>query len=186
METVTPPPLTLTVDILVKCGVAKSAAPKFIDVINELLPFYGITTHLRIAHFIAQVVHESGGLKYLREIASGAAYEGRLDLGNTEPGDGILYAGRGAFQTTGRSNYTAFAKKFKIDCVNHPELLEEPRWALASALYYWQTRNLSYWADKDNVDKISRLINGGTNGLVHRKALLIRCKAALAPLFATI
>lgn len=176
-------PITLTVDILVQCGADSAACVKYVDSLNELLPLYGITTLLRLAHFLAQLIWESDKMRATHEYASGAAYEGRTDLGNIQKGDGIRYKGRGGFQTTGRANYTAFAKRYAIDCVNHPELLEQPRWWVVSALYYWQSRNLSLVADKDDGVKVTKLINGGVNGLAQRMALLVKCKLALAPLF---
>lgn len=184
----------LTVDILVKCGADRQAAARYVDVLTELLPYYRVDTLLRLSHFLGQILAESNRLKAVREYASGAAYEGRKDLGNTQPGDGVRFAGRGLIQTTGRVNYTAFARKFGIDCVNHPELLEEPRWAVASALWYWGTRSLNTYSDRDDIYSISCLINLGhvprpkskrkvPNGYDMRQLYVKQSKAALAKLF---
>ena len=101
----------------------------------------------RLRYFCAQVAHESCGLLYTKELASGKAYEGRTDLGNTQKGDGVRFKGRGYIQITGRANYTALAKDLKIDCVNHPELLEQPQYALLSALWFWKKRGLNNCID---------------------------------------
>jgi len=82
-------------------------------------------------------------LNYNKEIASGAAYEYRKDLGNIYPGDGVKFKGRGLIQITGRSNYTAAAKALGIDCINHPELLEQPEWAVKSACWWWENKGLN-------------------------------------------
>lgn len=182
-ELTPPKPLTLTVDILAACGADRTAAAKYVAQMNELLPYYRINTLLRVANFLGQILHESNRLKAVEEYASGEAYEGRKDLGNTQPGDGKRFKGRGLVQLTGRANYTAFARKFGIDCINKPELLTQPRWALATALWYWDTRNLNLIADKDDLKRITRIINGGYNGLSDRTALTARCKAALQAVF---
>ncbi|QHV99243.1 glycoside hydrolase family 19 protein [Spirosoma endbachense] len=184
----------LTVDLLVRCGAVRSGAEKYVALLNELLPYYKITTHLRVSHFLAQVLHECDSMKTAEEYASGAAYEGREDLGNSEPGDGMRFKGRGLIQLTGRKNYAAFAEKFGVDCMNHPELIAEPRWAVASALNFWNVNKLNGWADMDRVYQISCLINIGhiplpnekrqfPNGWVERQALVRRCKGVLAEMF---
>ncbi len=122
----------------------------------------------RLRYFCAQVAHESCGLLYTKELASGKAYEGRKDLGNTEKGDGVRFKGRGYIQITGRANYAALAKDLKIDCVNHPEMLEQPRYALMPALWFWKKNNLNILADKDAFTEVTKRINGGTNGLEDR------------------
>jgi len=116
---------------------------KYIPYLNRYMPEYGIKTDKQIAAFFAQIGHESAHLNYSKEIASGAAYEGRKDLGNIYPGDGVKFKGRGLIQITGRSNYTAAAKALGIDCVNHPELLEQPEWAVKSACWWWANAGLN-------------------------------------------
>lgn len=184
----------ITLDILVACGADRTAAGAYVDLLNELLPLYGLNTLLRVAHFLGQILHESNGMRAVKEYASGEAYEGRAkDLGNTQPGDGKRFKGRGLMQLTGRRNYEAFARKYKIDCVNEPELLEQPRWALATAFYYWGTRSLNSYADKDMTLAIGQIINIGSvprdktrlpNGAADRERLVAKAKKALKPLFA--
>lgn len=129
-----------------------------------------------MAHWLAQVAHESGELRYTKELASGKAYEGRKDLGNTQAGDGVKFKGRGLIQITGRANYTAYAKFCGYDVVAKPELLEQPVGAVKSAMWYWQTHGLNELADGDKFVTITRRINGGTNGLESRRKYLNRAK----------
>jgi putative chitinase len=142
----------------------------------------GIDTPLRLAHFMAQLAHESAHFRVTLEFASGAAYEGRKDLGNTQKGDGRRYRGRGLIQTTGRTNYqlaTADIKKMDKsapDFEAEPAELEEFPWALLSAVSYWRRRDINRAADADDVVWVTRLINGGTNGLDDRKNYLRKTK----------
>lgn len=131
----------------------------------------------RLAHFLAQLVHESGSFRYMEELASGAAYEGRAVLGNTQPGDGVRYKGRGPIQITGRANYRAFGRKIGVDIERHPEIAAVPSIGLHLALEYWRNRDLNRWADADDIETITRKINGGLNGLADRKAQLAKIKA---------
>lgn len=154
--------------------------------LNDTLVQFQIGTPLRAAHFIAQIAHESGSLNYLKEIASGAAYDtGRLAirLGNTPEadGDGQRYKGRGYIQLTGLANYKLFNEFTgrKYDLINHPERVEEPALAMMVAGWYWQRNNLNTFADRDDVLTITRKINGGTNGLADRKMFLANAKKVL-------
>lgn len=141
-------------------------------------PAYGIMENrLRLAHFMAQLAHESGSFRYMEEIASGSAYEGRKDLGNTSPGDGKRFKGRGPIQLTGRANYRRFGQRIGIDLERHPEIAAVPSIGLHTALEYWKDRDLNALADSDDVTAITRKINGGTNGLADRKAHLAKIKA---------
>jgi putative chitinase len=126
----------------------------------------------RETHFLAQVAHESGGFNYVREIASGAAYEGRADLGNTEPGDGTLFRGRGLIQITGRANYRACGDALGVDLVAEPDLLESPVLAARSAGWFWETHGLNEMADRGDIRGITKRINGGLNGYQDRLAYL--------------
>src|SRR5690606_4952046 len=142
---------------------------------------YGVMeTNLRLAHFLAQVLHESGSFRYMEEIASGKAYEGRADLGNTQPGDGVRYKGRGPIQITGRANYRYFGRKIGIDIESNPTIAAVPSIGLHLALEYWKDRGLNALADKDDIETITRRINGGLNGLADRKAHLAKVKGWLA------
>jgi predicted chitinase len=124
----------------------------------------------RVAAFMAQLAHESGEYRYMEEIADGSAYEGRDDLGNTQPGDGRRYKGRGPIQITGRANYAACGRALGLDLLNHPELLTLPEHGTASACWFWNSRQLSPLADRDWFRLITRRINGGYNGLEDRLA----------------
>lgn len=141
---------------------------------------YGILdTSLRLAHFMGQCAHESGGFRYMEEIASGQAYEGRKDLGNVVPGDGKRYKGRGPIQLTGRSNYRAFGREVGIDFESHPEIIAFPSIGLMAAVRYWNSRNLNALADADDLVAITRKINGGTNGLEDRKVQTAKAKGLI-------
>ena len=147
----------------------------FVPVLNTAMNRYGIVGALRVAAFIAQVGHESGQLRYVREIwgptAQQAGYEGRADLGNTVKGDGSRYRGRGLIQVTGRANYAACGEALDLDLINKPELLEVPQWAAMSAAWFWSMKGLNTLADQGEFVKITRRINGGINGLEDRQAL---------------
>ena len=156
----------------------------FVPVLNTAMSKHGIVTVARIAAFIAQVGHESGQLRYVREIwgptAQQAGYEGRADLGNTVKGDGSKYRGRGLIQITGRANYAACGEAMGLDLINQPELLEQPQHAAMSAAWFWSTKGLNTLADKGDFVKITRRINGGTNGMADRQALYDKALAVLA------
>lgn len=135
-----------------------------------LLPHYEIDNPMRQAAFLAQVAHESGRFFYTEEIASGAAYEGRLDLGNTQIGDGPRFKGRGLIQLTGRSNYREFSEHTGIDFTAYPELVATPQCAVQSACWFWNERGLNNLADVGEFKKITKIINGGYHGLEQRTA----------------
>lgn len=147
---------------------------------NAALIQAGCTTVNRAAMFSAQVGHESVGLRYMEEIASGVAYEGRKDLGNIYPGDGPRYKGRGPIQVTGRGNYGAlsawaFGKGYvptPTYFVDTPTLLASDRYGFLGAVWYWTVARpkLNAYADAGDVDTATKAINGGTNGLADRRA----------------
>ena len=142
----------------------------------------GIDRPLRQAHFLSQVAHESGELRYSEEIASGAAYEGRADLGNTHPGDGVRFKGRGLIQLTGRANYTKYGQDRKRDFTTgaNPKLIAtDPILAVDVAVWFWTKHGLNALADRDDVIAVTQAINGGLNGLADRKAKLLRAKCFL-------
>lgn len=152
---------------------------EIVRTMNPIMAEYGFNTLRRLRYFLAQIGHESGGLTYTKEIASGKAYEGRRDLGNVYAGDGVRYKGRGYLQITGRANYTALQAYTGIQCVAHPELLEQPKYAILSALWYWKKNGLNAYADKDAFTALSKRINGGTNGLADRMAWLRKANRAV-------
>lgn len=141
---------------------------------------YGITSPLQIAHFIAQLGHESASFLYTEELADGRAYEGRKDLGNVVDGDGPRYKGRGLIQLTGRANYAAYGAYCDKDYLSHPEVLaQDPAVAVDVACWFWKTRGLGPLADADDAKAVTRRINGGYNGLDDRLEYLGRAKALL-------
>ena len=147
---------------------------------NVHLRTYGIAdTGLRLAHFMAQLAHESGGFRYMEEIASGQAYEGRADLGNTQPGDGKLFKGRGPIQLTGRANYRTYGRALGFDLESNPEMVAIPSVGLLVACKFWEQQKLNALADADNLTAVTKRINGGTNGLADRQAYLVKAKELL-------
>jgi putative chitinase len=143
-----------------------------------------INTPLRIAHFIAQGAHETGGFIFFKELGGPSyfkKYDGRKDLGNIQPGDGARFAGRGMFQLTGRANYTAAAKETGLDFVGKPEMASDPELSVLLAVNYWKSRNINPKADADDLEGVTRKINGGLNGLVDRAKYLARAKAVILP-----
>lgn len=152
---------------------------RFCEPINSTLTKYLINTPARIAAFLAQIAHESGQLIYTRELASGLAYEGRKDLGNTQPGDGKKFKGRGLIQITGRHNYEILSMVLGIDFIANPELLEGAVYATESAGWFWQTKGLNEIADRGDFRLITKRINGGYNGLPEREEFYERAKKIL-------
>ena len=152
-------------------NVSKANLPSFVADFNKWAAEFGVTTPLRAAHFIGQVLHESGCLKYTEEIASGKAYEWRQDLGNVYKGDGVRFKGRGYLQITGRANYQAYARSkwCNGDLMSHPEWLAKSPGNLKSALWFWWKNNLNTLADRDDSKAVTRKINGGLNHLAQRQ-----------------
>ncbi|WP_223483627.1 glycoside hydrolase family 19 protein [Pseudomonas sp. A-RE-19] len=166
--------------ILPKAG-AKACV--FVPVLNTAMQRYQIVGSKRIAAFIAQIGHESGQLRNVREIwgptPAQSGYEGRKDLGNTKPGDGSKYRGRGLIQVTGRANYAACGEALGLDLIAQPELLEMPQNAAMSAAWFWKQNGLNDLADRDQFNSITRRINGGLNGLQDRLEIWSRAQAVL-------
>lgn len=126
----------------------------------------------RLAFFLAQVCHESDGLRVTEEYASGKAYEFRKDLGNTQPGDGVKFKGRGLIQLTGRNNYVRLGKELGVDLLKEPHLVEAFPLALQAALSFWHWRDINKATDRGDFQLVTRLINGGLNGYADRKRYL--------------
>jgi len=168
-----------------------ACAEKFLSPITETCDKYEINTPIRQLCFLAQVGHESGGLFYTEELASGAAYEGRKNLGNTQPGDGVRFKGRGLIQITGRANYKSIGDSLGVDFIANPTLLggknikvctaDQLKYAALSAGWFWNSRKLNSIADLINIQKpidagsnlenfqlLTKRINGGYNGLADR------------------
>lgn len=159
----------------------------FLAPLNAAMEEFEINTPTRQAAFLAQIAHESGSLRYVRELASGAAYDtGRLAerLGNTpeDDGDGERYRGRGLIQITGTTNYSACSAALYGDSqhlLDHPELLELPDAAARSACWFWHSRGLNELADNGDFTKITKRINGGLNGYDDRFAYWTRAQKVM-------
>jgi putative chitinase len=152
------------------------------EVLAATLESYQIDTRLRIAHFLGQTCHESAGFRTTEEFASGEAYEGRADLGNTNAGDGRRYKGRGLLQLTGRANYRDLGKVLGVKLEEDPELAAEPVLSLKIACEYWKKKKINAACDRDDVVEVTRLVNGGSNGLDDRRGYTAKAKAAIARL----
>lgn len=134
----------------------------------------------RLAHLMAQLIHESDSFKAMEEYASGKAYEGRADLGNTQPGDGPRYKGHGPIQITGRANHRLYGQLIGVDLERRPELASVPSIGIHTACAYWTRNGLNALADRDDLVGITKRINGGTNGLAARQSALAKMKALVA------
>jgi putative chitinase len=176
-----PPPLSVTAERLSR--LAPSGRPEIItgiaDGFDRLAVAAGVTTRLRICHVLAQAAQETDLFRTLQEYggpAYFARYEGRRDLGNTQPGDGARFHGRGIFQLTGRANYRRYGALIGIDLEAEPDLAMHPDISLRIAFAYWRGRDCNAAADADDVVAVTKLVNGGRNGLVERRRLLAVAK----------
>ena len=155
--------------------------------LNQAMQTYGVDTLLRTAAFIAQLAHESGEFRWMEELWGPTAAQRRYEppsdlakrLGNTQPGDGQRYKGRGPIQITGRFNYKKFGDLLGIDLIADPALAATPELAFATAGLYWQSNGLNELADAQQFVTITRRINGGTNGLADRQMYYERAKTVL-------
>ena len=156
--------------------------PEYLTNINAALKEGSINSCFRQSAFLAQLAHESGELVYMEELASGSAYEGRSDLGNTQPGDGRRYKGRGPIQLTGRANYRSAGKALGLDLEGSPAQVATPSVGFRTAVWFWTSHNLNAVADQGTLDsfrRVTRTINGGTNGQADREHYWGRAKSAL-------
>lgn len=172
--------MTVTLDQLAQlCRASTKGRARLtpiVEPLNAAMTEFEINTPRRTAAFLAQIAHESGSFIYVREIASGDAYEGRADLGNTEPGDGRRFRGRGWIQITGRSNYRDCGAALGVDLVGSPELLERYGLASRSAGWFWKTKGLNELADVEDFRKITLRINGGLTHYGERVLMWARAK----------
>lgn len=149
---------------------SRSATDLQVKELNECLNRFHINTQSRICHFISQISHESGAGRWVKELASGDAYEGRRDLGNTQPGDGRKYKGAGYIQLTGRANYQAFS-----NYMNDPKIMDgvdyvAEKYPATSAGFWWINNKMNEFCDKNPlVEQVTLRVNGGSNGLADRK-----------------
>lgn len=165
--------LPINIDKIVK-HLPRGAKPELYEAISrqDVLKQYGLDTVEKQAHFWAQMAHETGGFRWPEELGGREyfrRYDGRKDLGNTQPGDGYRFKGRGFIHLTGRHNYKKFGDRIGEDLVNNPEKAAEPEIALKIALEYWKDRGLNDLAEKGDIVGITRRINGGLNGLQDRR-----------------
>lgn len=169
--------------LFAKMGAAPQRASDLALGANVHFHTYGILdAGLRLAHFMAQVAHESGGFQFMQEQGGPsyfARYDGRADLGNTMPGDGNLYHGRGPLQITGRANYRKYGKALGMPFEANPELIAMPAIGILVACKFWDDRGLNALADADDVVGITHKVNGGENGLEDRKARLAVAKGLI-------
>lgn len=163
--------------IMPNCSTAKRT--EYLPFIQQAMEEFAITSYLREAAFLAQLAHESGELRYMEELASGAAYEGRKDLGNTQPGDGKRFKGRGPIQLTGRANYKKYGDLLGLDLVNNPTIAATPQVGFRIAGQFWKLNGLNELADQQKFETITRRINGGLNGQEDRVKYYNRAKGVL-------
>lgn len=164
-------------------AVAPNGKPEIIAGLAAEMPWCiakaSLTSRLRLAHFLGQLAHESDGMRTTVEYASGRAYDWRRDLGNTRPGDGPRFRGRGLIQVTGRANYAAMSKKLVVDMLTHPELAAQFPFAARTAALFWEMCDINRHADNDDVGGVTRVINGGSNGINDRRVRTRRAWQAL-------
>lgn len=192
----------ITPDLLrAAVGCTAPRAAVFAVPLSEACALFEINTSERLAMFLANIGHESGSFRWLSEIwgptAAQERYEGRTDLGNTQPGDGVRFKGHGLIQTTGRANHRELRPALLLagyagvpDFEADPEALTKPRWAAASAGYYWASRRINRFADAGDFDGACDAINrgrktaaiGDSNGYADRLQRLARARAALGAL----
>lgn len=157
----------------------EAQATQYLPYLNGAMIEADITTPLRQAAFLAQLAHESGELRFMEEMATGDAYEGRKDLGNIYPGDGRRYKGRGPIQLTGRANYRIAGQALGVPLEDDPTLAATPLVGFRVAGWYWDSRNLNALADTRDFVGITRAINGGLNGLDQRQRYYETAKRVL-------
>ena len=163
--------------IMPNCPTARR--DEYLPFIQQAMEEFAITSYLREAAFLAQLAHESGELRYMEEIASGAAYEGRKDLGNTQPGDGKRFKGRGPIQLTGRANYKKYGDLLDVDLINSPTVAATKEVGFRIAGQFWKLNGLNELADQQKFETITRRINGGLNGQSDRVMYYNRAKQVL-------
>jgi predicted chitinase len=151
-------------------GLSRKDAERYLPLMEAAMRENDVTNEMRARMWLAQVGHESGSLVYFEELASGAAYEGRTDLGNTQPGDGKKYKGRGPIQVTGRSNYTNAGNGLRLPLVDKPEMAADPTHAFRVSGWWWKANGLNPISDTGDVVAATKRINGGTNGLSDRQS----------------
>ena len=149
----------------------------YLPFLNRVMEDYEIDTPLRAAAFLAQIAHESAELRFMEEIWGPTAAQKKYEppsevatrLGNTQPGDGFRYRGRGPLQITGRSNYERYGDLLGVDLAGNPDLAATPQFAFSTTALFWKTNGLNELADVEDFITITKRINGGLNGLAERQ-----------------
>lgn len=160
-------------------GIPESTLREYLPHLNAAMFRADITTDARKAVFIAQIGHESDGFNTLEEYASGSAYEGRRDLGNTQRGDGRRFKGRGPIQITGRANYQSYGDAIGVDLIQDPEIAATPEVGFRLAAEYWTRNDLNRFADGGQFDTVTSRINGAQNGRTDRRNRWARARRTL-------
>jgi len=190
--------MNLTLQQLQLIMPAATRASLFLEPLNAAMQEFGIDTRLRMAAFLSQIAHESGQFRFMEELASGAAYDNRADLGNTNPEairiaaahgstPGRFWKGHGPIQITGYLNHLAAMMALQIDCVEQPRLLCEPVHGCRAAGWFWKVNGLARWADAGDIDGVSDVVNrgrktpaiGDANGFAGRKGFYDRALEVL-------
>lgn len=188
------------------CGCSLHTAEKYAAALAAAMDKFEIITPLRAAHFLAQIAHESGGFKYSREIWGPTQQQLRYErdftapwpqdprdarlpmyernrlafrLGNSEPGDGRKFSGRGLIQLTGRANYLRSGNALGYNFIESPEVVERAAISAEVAAEFWARNGCNELADKDDITGVTKRVNGGTNGLAERTEYLRKAKIAL-------
>jgi predicted chitinase len=164
--------------IMPNCPAAKRA--DYLPFIQQAMAEFDITSYRRETAFLAQLAHESAELRYMEEIASGAAYEGRANLGNTQPGDGKRFKGRGPIQLTGRAKYTKYGQLLGLDLIDDPSIAATKEVGFRIAGLFWKLNGLNELADQQNFKLITKRVNGGYNGLDDRLKYYQRAKKVMS------
>jgi len=176
-----PPDLTVTVSRLVRLAPAGKA-----EIMTNLALHFDrlaaeaeLTTPLRLCHFLAQAACETDRFSSLQEAGAASRFardDGRADLGNSEPGDGARYRGRGVFRLRGRASYRRIGRMLNMDLEGRPELALDPRVSVQIAFAYWRDRKINAAADRDDTARVTQLITGGAEGLAERRQVLTTAK----------
>lgn len=176
----------ITKEILAKVCKNVRNADLYVPYLNEAFEKYNFNSPYRQEMFLAQCLHESMGFIYMREVWGPTkwqlAYEGHVGLGNTKPGDGKLFMGRGLIETTGRHNYQLFSDWIDDPIImQNPQLLEGPKYAVLSAVYFWVKNNLNRFADADDIAGCTKIVNGPHMlGLEERTKYYVALKEEMA------
>lgn len=157
---------------------------RIVMAMQPALHFGDINSEAREAMWLGQLAHESCEFRVFREVWGPSPaqlhYEGRVDLGNFNPGDGFRYRGRGPIQLTGRGNYRKYGDELGLPLEQHPEMLEQLDVGFMVAALYWKKRGLNKFADVGDIQAVTLRINGGLNGLPQRQVYYLRALRAFA------